>query len=193
MIISAVLIFSTSGSAQENVTDNTTNNITDNATGNATDNATENVTNSAVAVLKDANGSTVAFAIFTENVSGVRVQVIASGLKPGMHGIHIHEKANCTEPLFTSAGGHYNPMEKEHGLDNPNGPHAGDLPNLVVGEDGTGYMDATTDLVTLTTGPNTLFTSNGTSLVIHDGSDDQMTDPAGDSGNRTACGVIEKI
>lgn len=169
MIISTVLMFATVGSAQDNSTD------------------------SAAAVIKDANGSTVGFATFTENDFGmVRVQVFASNLTPGLHGIHIHEKANCTGPSFTSAGGHYNPLGKEHGLDNLKGPHAGDLPNLVVGQDGTGYMDVTTTLVTLSSGNTTLFPANGTSLVIHADPDDQLTNPSGNSGARIACGAIEK-
>jgi Cu-Zn family superoxide dismutase len=83
-------------------------------------------------------------------------------------------------------------LGKEHGLNNSKGPHAGDLPNLEVGENGTGHMDVTTDLVTLSPGPTTLFTANGTSLVIHAGTDDQMTNPSGNSGARIICGVIEK-
>lgn len=170
MIISAILMFATAGSAEEN-----------------------NTTNSAVAVLKNAEGNNTGFATFTEDDFGmVRIQVLVNGLTPGFHGIHIHETANCTEPLFTSAGGHYNPMGREHGFDNPKGPHAGDLPNLLVGEDGVGYMVVTTDLVTLSPGPITLFPANGTALVIHAGPDDQMTNPAGNSGDRITCGVIEK-
>ncbi|MGB9132901.1 MAG: superoxide dismutase family protein [Methanosarcina sp.] len=143
--------------------------------------------------MKDAKGNTVGLAAFTEDSSGlVHINVNASGLTPGLHGIHIHDKGNCTEPSFTSAGGHYNPLGKEHGLKNPNGPHAGDLPNLEVGKDGGGHMNVTTDLVTLSDGPTTLFTANGTSLVIHDGSDDQMTNPSGNSGSRIICGIIEK-
>ncbi|AKB28179.1 Superoxide dismutase [Cu-Zn] precursor [Methanosarcina siciliae T4/M] len=169
MIISTVLMFATVGSAQDNSTD------------------------SAATVIKDANGSTVGFATFTEDDFGmVRVQVFASNLTPGLHGIHIHEKANCTGPSFTSAGGHYNPLGKEHGLYNPKGPHAGDLPNLLVGQDGTGYMDVTTNLVTLSSGNTTLFPANGTSLVIHADPDDQLTNPSGNSGARIACGAIEK-
>jgi superoxide dismutase, Cu-Zn family len=155
--------------------------------------AHEGTTHNATAVMKDVKGNTVGLAAFTEDSSGlVHINVNASGLTPGLHGIHIHDKGNCTEPSFTSAGGHYNPLGKEHGLKNPNGPHAGDLPNLEVGEDGKGYMNVTTGLVTLSDGPTTLFTANGTSLVIHDGSDDQMTNPSGNSGSRIICGIIEK-
>lgn len=175
-IISVVLMFATTGYAQDNTTDNATDNTTDNA----------------VAILKDAENNTVGFATFTEDFGLVRIQILASGLTPGLHGIHIHETANCTEPSFTSAGEHYNPLGKEHGLANPKGPHAGDLPNLIVGYDGTAYMDVVTNLVTLSPGSTTLFTDNGTALVIHADRDDQITNPSGGSGERIACGVIEK-
>jgi superoxide dismutase, Cu-Zn family len=153
--------------------------------------ARDNSSHNARAVLKDANGTQVGTASFTEDVRGlVHVNVSVSGLSPGIHGVHIHEKGNCTGPAFASAGEHYNPLGKHHGLNNPAGPHAGDLPNLVVGKDGKGLMNVTTDRVTLLPGPTTLFTSNGTSLVIHAGPDDQMSDPSGNSGGRIACGVI---
>lgn len=156
-------------------------------------NSQENTTYNATAVMKDANGTIIGLATFTQDASGVvNIKVNGSDLTPGLHGIHIHNKGNCTGPSFTSAGEHYNPLGKEHGLLNPKGPHAGDLPNLVVGADGKGYMNVTTKLVTLSPGPTTLFTANGTSLVIHAGTDDLITDPAGNSGARIACGVIEK-
>ncbi|WP_349682335.1 superoxide dismutase family protein [Methanosarcina sp. UBA289] len=174
MTISAMLVFSTTVYASESAKDNT---ITDNA----------------IAVMKDTKGNTVGLATFTEDASGlVRINVDVRGLTPGLHGIHIHEKGDCIGPSFTSAGGHYNPLSKEHGLNNPKGPHAGDLPNLEVGKDGKGHMNVTTKLVTLSPGPTTLFTANGTSLIIHAGPDDQMTNPAGNSGARIVCGVIEK-
>lgn len=157
-------------------------------------NAQESATNSAIAAMKDAKNNTVGLATFTQDANGlVRVNVVVEGLTPGLHGIHIHQKGVCLGPSFTSAGEHYNPLGKEHGLNNPKGPHAGDLPNLNVGADGKGYISTTTNLVTLSPGPTTLFTTNGTALVIHEGPDDQKTNPAGDSGARIACGVIEKI
>lgn len=169
MIISAILMFTTTVNAQENTGYNAT------------------------AIMNDSKGNTIGLATFTQDANDtVRVNVTVSGLTPGLHGIHIHDKGICIGPSFTSAGGHYNPLGKEHGLLNPKGPHAGDLPNLEVGADGKGYMNVTTKLVTLSPGPTTLFTANGTALVIHAGPDDLITDPAGNSGARIACGVIEK-
>lgn len=155
--------------------------------------ASGGVTHNALAVIKDANGTRVGQAAFAEDDNGlVHVDVKVSGLSPGTHGIHIHEKGICAGPAFTSAGEHYNPLGKKHGLDNPEGPHAGDLPNLEVASDGTGHLNITTSRITLSPGPTTLFDSDGSSLVIHAGPDDQMTDPAGNSGGRIACGTIEK-
>lgn len=145
----------------------------------------------ASAVLKNVNGTEVGSAKFTEDGTGpVHIIVHVKGISPGEHGIHIHEKDNCTPP-FKSAGEHYNPLGKHHGLKNPKGAHAGDLPNLVVNKTGEGYLDMTSDRITLTPGPTTLFTKNGTSLIIHSGPDDQVSDPSGNSGDRIACGVIK--
>lgn len=110
--------------------------------------------NSAVAFLKDEKGITVGVASFTKDAQGlIRFNVVVSGMKPGLHGIHIHEKGICIKPSFTSAGAHYNPLGKEHGLKNLKGPHAGDLPNLEVGSDGEGYLSTSTKPVTLSPGP----------------------------------------
>jgi Cu-Zn family superoxide dismutase len=153
------------------------------------------VTNAAAtarAQLADSAGHSVGTATFTQDAAGVvHIHVEAMGLATGDHGIHFHAVGSCVGPAFTSAGGHFNPASKHHGLHNPQGPHAGDLPNLVVTGEHTSW-DATTDRVTLTDGPNSVFDADGTAFVIHAGKDDQMTDPAGNSGARIACGVITR-
>lgn len=147
----------------------------------------------AQAILKDRVGLQVATATFTEGSAGVRIQVTASGLRPGAKGIHIHTVGKCEPPEFTSAGAHFNPIGKKHGLQNPEGAHAGDLPNLIVSDTGSASFDVTTKAVTLQTGsPTSLFGPDGTSLVIHAQPDDEKTDPTGNSGDRIACGVITR-
>jgi Cu-Zn family superoxide dismutase len=143
----------------------------------------------AAAPLRNAEGQVLGMAIFTQEAQGVRISVTVKGLSPGEHGIHIHSVGKCEPPDFLSAGPHFNPTNKKHGLTNPEGPHAGDLPNLVVGEDGSAVYEHITDRVTLTPGELSLFDEDGSSLVIHAGPDDQMTDPAGNSGARVLCGV----
>jgi Cu-Zn family superoxide dismutase len=146
----------------------------------------------ATAILTDASGQVIGWAKFVEDGTGtVHVNVHVRGLTTGLHGIHIHAIGNCTPPLFTSAGSHHNPFGNEHGLNNPDGPHAGDLPNLRVNNAGVGHLNTTTDLVTLSSGPTTLFDADGSALVIHAYPDDQVTDPTGNSAARIACGVIE--
>jgi Cu-Zn family superoxide dismutase len=149
-------------------------------------------------------GETIGAATFTQQSSSdkVRLSVFAAGLEPGKHGTHIHSVGRCNpnsiDPAtglrspFYSAGTHFNPQENEHGLRNPEGPHAGDLPNLKVGPAGVGSLRATNDRITLRKGPeeNTLFDGDGSAIVIHETRDDQVTDPTGNSGARIACGVI---
>jgi Cu-Zn family superoxide dismutase len=146
----------------------------------------------AVAKLKGAEDKVVGSATLVEDKDGVHIKIIASGLPPGLHGFHIHEKGACDSPKFESSGGHFNPYGKKHGLKNKQGPHAGDLPNLPVNELGVAEFTAHAKLVTLGPGKNSLFEGAGTCLVIHAGQDDEMSDPAGNSGARLACGVIEK-
>ncbi|MGQ0605031.1 MAG: superoxide dismutase family protein [Anaerolineales bacterium] len=144
----------------------------------------------ASAELKDASGQTIGLARFVEDATGaVHVNVHVKGLAPGLHGIHIHAIGSCS-PTFAAAGGHHNPLGHQHGLENPLGAHAGDLPNLVVNLAGVGHLNATTDRATLSAGPITVFDANGSALIIHAGPDDQVTDPTGNSGGRVACGVI---
>ena len=147
---------------------------------------------SAGATLKDKDGKEVGVATLIQTDEGVRIAVTGYRLPPGTHGLHIHAVAICEPPEFTSAGGHFNPGGKQHGRLNPAGPHAGDLPNLVVAASGEGGIDATTKAVTLGPGPTSLLGEKGTSLVVHAGADDEKTDPTGSSGARIACGVITK-
>ncbi|MFD0620116.1 superoxide dismutase family protein [Paenibacillus sp. GCM10027629] len=136
-------------------------------------------------------GKKIGTATFTQLAKGVQIDVSASGLKKGLHGIHIHEMGKCEAPDFKSAGGHFNPTSKEHGFNNPNGEHAGDLANLVVGSNGKGEVQFVNTAVTLRKGePNSLFKEGGTSLVIHADPDDMHTNPAGNSGDRIGCAVI---
>ena len=146
---------------------------------------------SAEAALKDPGGKTVGTAVLTQTAQGVAVGVEVSQLPPGSHGIHVHATGKCDPPDFKTAGGHFNPQAKKHGLKSPEGAHAGDLPNLVVGPDGTGKLSATLVGATLERGdPASLLNPNGTSIVIHAKADDEVTDPAGNSGDRIACGII---
>lgn len=139
----------------------------------------------------DSDGNAIGTAELSEEDVGVMVALEVEGLEEGMHGIHFHETGMCEGPDFESAGGHFNPTGAMHGMDNPDGPHAGDLPNIEVSSDGTASQEFTAENVTLATGEeNSLLKEGGTALVIHAAEDDQTTDPSGDSGDRIACGVV---
>lgn len=146
----------------------------------------------ATAELKNVKGESVGTASFWESADGVRIVAKVYGIPPGNHGFHIHTVGKCTPPDFMSAAAHFNPGGKQHGLKNPAGPHAGDLPNLEVEADGTGQLEYVTKMVTLGTGPTSLLGTAGRALVIHIDPDDETTDPTGNSGGRIACGVITK-
>lgn len=147
----------------------------------------------ASATFVDANGDAIGWTRLAEDGTGrVHVNIHVKGLAPGLHGIHIHAAGACS-PTFAEALGHYNPWTHQHGLENPSGPHAGDLPNLVVNGAGIGHLDAVTDRVTLSPGAATLFDTNGSAFIIHANPDDQATDVGnGGSGARIACAVIEQ-
>jgi Cu-Zn family superoxide dismutase len=146
----------------------------------------------ATAQLKNAQGNVVGVAVLRQDEGGVRFFADVRGIPQGQHGIHLHAVGKCEPPEFTSAGGHFNPAGKKHGLANLDGPHAGDLPNLSVGPDGTGQLNYLVPGLTLGSGAGSLFDAPGTAVVIHSGADDYRTDPAGNSGARIACGVIQK-
>jgi Cu-Zn family superoxide dismutase len=140
--------------------------------------------------LIDRAGATVGRVALAPDGAGVRITVEARGLTPGAHGIHLHAVGACEGPAFASAGGHFNPAGKMHGLKNPEGAHGGDLPNLTAGTDGVARYATTTNLMTLHAGPTGIFDADGAALVIHAGPDDEATDPAGNSGDRVACAVL---
>lgn len=147
----------------------------------------------AMVTLKDADGNEVGTAEITEENKGVTINLQASDLPEGEHGFHIHETGKCEAPDFKSAGGHFNPADVSHGTETEDGPHAGDMENLVVSADGTVDKEIMNEKVTLAEGEdNSLLKEGGTSLVIHAGADDMESQPSGDAGDRIACGVIEK-
>ncbi|HEV2200451.1 MAG TPA: superoxide dismutase family protein [Bryobacteraceae bacterium] len=143
--------------------------------------------------LKDSKGQDVGTAKISEvPKGGVTILLNVKGLPPGDHAAHIHQVAKCDGPAFTTAGGHFNPEMKKHGLDNPDGPHAGDMNNFTVGAKGKAKQMLVNTRVNLGAGDHSLFANGGTALMIHEKADDYKTDPTGSAGNRIACGTITK-
>ena len=147
----------------------------------------------AEADMMNVHGEKVGTAKFTQAQRGVVMELVISGLEPGEYGIHFHEFGKCDGPSFTSAGNHFNPDDKEHGLKNEKGSHAGDLPNLKITTKKDNKVELSSDRVSLEGGKNSLLRDGGTTVVIHAEKDDQQSNPSGKSGARIVCGVIQKI
>jgi Cu-Zn family superoxide dismutase len=144
----------------------------------------------AIFVLVDPAGARAGQVTASQDAGGVVLEIFATGLAPGRHGMHLHANPACEPPGFQSAGGHFDPTGRQHGARNPQGPHAGDLPNLVVSPSGEGRAQVSIPGHTLSLGPHSIGTP-GSALVIHGGEDDELTDPTGNSGPRVACAVIQ--
>ena len=143
--------------------------------------------------LKDAKGNSVGTAMISpaKGGGGVSIDLDVKGLPPGEHALHFHAVPKCEAP-FTSAGGHFNPANKKHGIQNPEGPHAGDMNNFTVDAKGTAKTTIVNSNVTMGSEPNSIYVNGGTALMIHAAADDMKTDPAGNAGDRIACGAITK-
>lgn len=149
-------------------------------------------TGAATATMTDLTGATLGTLTLTEAEGGVQISGELTGVPNGEHGFHIHETGTCdAEGKFESAGPHYNPAGNQHGHDNPEGPHAGDMQNITADDDGRAVVDVTNAMVTLGEGDNSLNDADGSALMIHADADDHTTDPGGNSGGRIACGIIE--
>jgi Cu-Zn family superoxide dismutase len=141
------------------------------------------------AVLKDANGNEVGKVTLTSTPSGLLIGLDLTAIPAGEHAFHIHAVGKCEPPDFKSAGPHFNPDETKHGLMNQEGPHAGDMPNLHVPADGKLQVEVLNPTVTLSA-ESALLDADGAAIVVHASADDYKTDPAGNAGDRIACGVV---
>jgi Cu-Zn family superoxide dismutase len=152
--------------------------------------ASANAQNQERADIKNAEGKTIGTASLFATKDGVLLSINVNGLPEGLHAVHVHSVGKCEGPAFTSAGAHFNPLNKKHGLENPAGPHAGDLPDMYVEKNGAGRYEVLVDRITLGPGEMSIFDADGSAILIHVTADDNVTDPTGNSGDRIACGVI---
>jgi len=160
-------------------------------TGCATPETSNTSTPMAQTVLLDTSGKRLGEARITAMGDDVELVAQVSGMAAGAHGIHVHTTGKCDGPGFTTAGGHLNPSAHQHGTMNPAGPHMGDLPNIMVGPDGTGSIRTTLTGLPADLGA-AMFDADGSAVVVHAGPDDYKTDPAGNSGGRIACGILSR-
>ncbi len=161
-------------------------------TTNDTKNSGSDKVESKVIDLYNTKKEKIGTAELNEVAKGVVVELKADGLPPGLHGFHFHEKGVCEAPSFESAGAHFNPTDAKHGAEHEEGPHAGDLPNIEVDEEGSVNVTVNAEDVSLSDNDDvSLVDSDGTALVIHENPDDGKTQPTGDAGDRIACGVIK--
>lgn len=139
----------------------------------------------------DGNGEPTGTAKLMETPNGVLIDAELANLEPGWHAFHVHERGRCDTPDFKSAGGHYHPHGNRHGFRTVDGPHAGDLPNIHVDEDGTARFQAFADGLTLKGEQAALLDEDGSALVVHAGADDYRSQPAGNAGSRIACAAVD--
>jgi len=146
------------------------------------------------ATIRSASGATLGELALSSSENVIHIKGHLTSLSPGAHGIHIHETGKCDAPGFATAGAHLNPGSTKHGLNNPAGPHAGDMPNIMANAAGEADVDLITrTAISLTPGTSGgLFDADGSAIVVHAQEDDQVTDPSGNSGARIACGVVER-
>jgi len=184
--IAALLTFLACEPAPEAAEDTANATAAGDAPASPTDRAGDAATRpGATAMLADSAGREVGRATLTAADGAVRVEVRAQGMAPGEHGVHVHAVGQCdADTGFESAGDHLNPADAQHGLENPQGPHMGDLPNLVVAEDSTGTLQYASPVLVM----DSVLDGDGGALVVHAQADDQTTDPGGGSGDRIACG-----
>jgi superoxide dismutase, Cu-Zn family len=142
--------------------------------------------------IKDMQGKAVGTITLSPQGTGISLKLHLHDLPPGQHAIHFHQNPKCDAPDFKSAGPHFNPDGKKHGLENPEGHHAGDMQNFIIDVKGKADVTLEDSDVTLGDGPHSLFSNSGTAIVIHAKADDMKTDPSGNSGDRIACGVVTK-
>ncbi len=156
------------------------------------DAATQEPSEEIEVTMYDTEETEIGTAVFSEADDGLTIALEAEGLEPGEHGMHIHDAGMCEGPDFESAGSHFNPTDASHGFDHEDGPHAGDLENIEVAEDGTVSTEVPAENVTILDedAETSLKTESGTSLIIHSGADDYESQPSGDAGDPVACGVI---